>query len=142
MIKPTARRARRRRGRATEASGLEFERFPVPGDTNVTDPLLAENGSHGIEAARLTVDDERAADRTAQPTDPGPELVAVGMGGVAADGLDVGPALVLLTHDAKHLFSGLNPPAERVLRLESDEQDQVLVVSDPVRQMMENASGL
>ena len=52
----------------------------------------------------LAVHHEGAADRAAEPADPGAQLVPVGVGRVAADGLDLGPALVLLAEDPHRLL--------------------------------------
>ena len=94
------------------------------------------------ERRRLAVHHEGAPDRPAQPAHPGPELRPVGVRRVAADGLDLGAAREVLAQDADDLLAALDPAAERVLRLEADEEDQVPVVADAVGQVVQDPARL
>ena len=67
------------------------------------------------------------------------QLVAVGVGRVAGDRLDLGLPLVLLSQNPHALLAALNPAAQGVLRLEADEEHQVAVVSDAVGQVMQDS---
>ena len=109
---------------------------------HVAHAFLPQDRRHGAERRRLAVHHEGAPDRAAEPAHPGAQLGPVGVGRVAADGLDLGAARVLLAQDPHDLLAALDPAAERVLRLEADEEDQVPVVADAVGQVVEDPARL
>ena len=134
-------------GQQSERQRMADERFtdqttPRVSGSDLADAFFLEDRRHGCERRRLAVDDEGAPDRPAEPAHPGPELVAVGVGRVAADGLDLGAARVLLAEDADELASLLDAAAEGVLGLEADEEDEVPVVADPVGQVVQDPARL
>ena len=49
---------------------------------------------------------------------------------------------MLVAEDPDGFGALLDPPAQRVLGLEADEEHQVAVVADAVRQVVEDAPGL
>src|SRR5687768_599374 len=120
----------------------QIDALPMRRNSYVRHPLILQDGRHGLERGRLTMHDEGAANRPAETADPGPKLVPICMSGIAADGLDLGAALVLPPQDPDHLLATLDPASQRVLRLEPDEQDQVAVIADSTGQMVEDAARL
>src|SRR3954470_24376742 len=138
-IRPMALRSRRRTRRTAEFPDLEIEGFPVTGDVYVTDALLPKDSRHGLERCRLSMDDKRPPDRTAEPADPGAQLVPVGVSRITADVLCVGLPLVFLSQNMHDVLSALDSTSEGMLSLESDDEDEVPVIPDTVRQMMEDA---
>ena len=64
------------------------------------------------------------------------------MGRVAANGLHLRLPVVLLSQNPHHLVAVLEPAAERVLGLKTDQEDQVPVVADLVGQMVEDPARL
>ena len=66
--------------------------------------------------------DKGAADGTTEIPDPGPQLGAIGVRRVPADGLDLGSHIDFFSEDLGGLRAFLDPPAERVLALESDKE--------------------
>src|SRR5688572_19960294 len=101
---------------------LEVKALPVPGDDHLAHPFFAEQGRHGLERPRLAVHDEGPANRSAQSSNPGAKLAAIGVGRVAADRRHLGPSFDLLAQDADLLLSLLESPSQGVLGLKSDEE--------------------
>src|SRR4051812_1004216 len=110
-IRPMARRSRRSTVPAGGFSDLEIEGFPVTGDVDLTDSLLAEDRGHCLERGGLAVDHKGPPDRSAQLPHPPAELVPVSMGRVAPDGFHLGLALVLLPQNPNDTLPLLDPPA-------------------------------
>jgi hypothetical protein len=86
------------------------------------------------------VDHKRTANRPAEPANPGPQLPAVGVGGVAVYGFDLGSHFVLLTQNADLIRPALDPATQGVLRLEPDKEHQVPVVANSVGQVVKDAA--
>src|SRR5579864_1236709 len=120
-----------RRDRAE--AGLEIEALAMPGNDDLAHALLAQDARHGLERRRFAVDGEGAADRPAQTPDPGAQLGPIGVGRVSGDGNDLRAAGEFLAEDLDDVRSVLDPPAEGIRGLESDEEDAVPVIAAVVR---------
>ena len=112
----------------------------MPRHVDLAHSLLPQQRRHRLQGAGLAVDRERPPDRPTQPADPGAKLRPVGVGRVAADALDLRLEGLLLPQDPHHLLFLLDPAPQRVLGLESHQEDEIAVIADPVGQVVENAS--
>src|SRR5215210_789598 len=107
---------------------------------HVAHALFPENAGHCLQRYWLAMHHEGSTNWTAHPANPRAELVAVGMGRVARDRLNFSLPLVLLAEYPNGFLPAFYSAAQGVLRLKTHKENQVAVVADAVREMVQYAT--